>query len=113
MNTLLLFFALPIATIILSIVFEKILRNPFLTAAIFFAIYLVLTFIYNDTTYLIFTIAYTILAFITAVIAEYFFIRKCMMNSISNLPNNTLNTQNVNTTANVNSNRMPGYCNRR
>ena len=57
MNTLLIFFALPVATIILAIVLQKILRFAFLTAATFFAI------------------AYTIIAFITAFIAEFFFER--------------------------------------
>ena len=37
MNTLLLFFALPIAVIIISIALQKIFRNPFLVAAIIFA----------------------------------------------------------------------------
>ena len=44
MNTLLLFFALPIATIILAIVLQKILNSPLLVAATFFAIYLIVTF---------------------------------------------------------------------
>ena len=75
MNTLLLFFALPVATILLAIVVEKILRNPFLTAITFFAIYLIVAFAAFDATFLIYTIAYTILAFITAIIAEFFFKR--------------------------------------
>lgn len=44
MNTLLLFFALPVATVILAIVLQKILNNPLLVAATFFAIYLVVAF---------------------------------------------------------------------
>lgn len=76
MNTLLLFFALPVATIILAIVLEKILRCPILTAATFFAIYLIVAFAVFDATFLVFVIAYTILAFIVAIIAEIFF-RKC------------------------------------
>ena len=75
MNTLLLFFALPVATILLAIVVEKILRNPFLTAITFFAIYLIVAFAAFDATFLIYAIAYTILAFITAIIAEFFFQR--------------------------------------
>ncbi len=75
MNTLLLFFALPVATILLAIVVEKILRNPFLTAITFFAIYLIVAFAAFDTTFLIYAIVYTILAFITAIIAEFFFQR--------------------------------------
>lgn len=71
MNNLLLFFALPIATIILSIVVQKILRNAFLTAGTFFAIYLIVTFAAFDINFLIYAIAYTILAYITALITEF------------------------------------------
>lgn len=73
MNILLFFFALPIATIILAIALEKILRCPVLTASVFFAIFLILAFTVFDTTFLIFAIVYTILAFIVAVLAEIFF----------------------------------------
>lgn len=76
MNTLL-FFALPVAIIILAIVLEKILRCPILTAATFFAIFLILAFTVFDETFLVFAIVYTIIAFITAVIAEFFFRRCC------------------------------------
>lgn len=79
MNTLLIFFALPIATIILAIVLEKVLRCPILTAATFFAVYLIIAFAVFDASFLIYVILYTILAFITAVIAECFFSRcKCI-----------------------------------
>lgn len=74
--SILLFFVLPIATIILAIVLEKILRCPILTAATFFAIFLILAFTVFDEMFLIFVIAYTIIAFITAVITEIF-LRKC------------------------------------
>lgn len=76
MNILLLFFALPVATIILSIVLEKILRCPVLTAATFFAIYLIVAFAVFDASFLVFVIAYTILAFIAAIIVEIIF-RRC------------------------------------
>ena len=79
MNTLLLFFALPIATILLAIVLEKLLRNPILTAATFFAIYLIVAFTAFDETFLVYAIFYTILAFIAAVIAEFFY-RRCQQN---------------------------------
>lgn len=75
MNTILLFFALPIATIILAIVVEKIIRCPVLTAATFFAIFLIVAFAVFDASFLIFVIAYTIIAFITAVIADFIFSR--------------------------------------
>ena len=67
MNTLLLFFALPIATIILSVVLLKILKCPALVAATFFAIYLILTYAVFGSDFLIFAIVYTILSYITAI----------------------------------------------
>ncbi len=70
MNTLLIFFALPIATIILAIVLQKILKCALLVAATFFAIYLIVTFAAFDASFLVFAIAYTILAYITAVITK-------------------------------------------
>ena len=75
MNTVLFFFALPVATIILSIVLQKILRNAFLTAATFLAIYLILAFTAFDESFLVFANAYTILSFVTAIIAEFIFER--------------------------------------
>lgn len=70
MNTLLLFFALPIATIILAIVLQKILNSPLLVAATFFAIYLIVTFAVFDVNFLVYAIIYTILAYITAVLVR-------------------------------------------
>ena len=71
MNTLLLiFFALPIAVIVISIALQKILKCPFLVAGIIFAIFLVVTFIIGNLIYLVAAIAYAILAFITAVITK-------------------------------------------
>lgn len=68
MNILLIFFALPIATIIISIALQKIFKCPPLVAAIIFAIFLIVTFIIGDLNFLIATIAYTIISFITAAI---------------------------------------------
>ena len=56
MNNLLLFFALPIATILLSIVLEKIVRSPILVASAAFAIYLIVAFSVFDSTFLVFAI---------------------------------------------------------
>lgn len=70
MNTLLIFFALPIAVIIISIALQKIFKCPFLVAGIIFAIFLVVTFVIGNLTFLIATIVYTILSFITAVITK-------------------------------------------
>ncbi len=71
MNTLLLiFFAIPIAVIIIAIALQKIFKCPLLVAAIIFAIFLVVTFVIGNLIYLVATIAYTILAFITAIITK-------------------------------------------
>ena len=70
MNTLLIFFALPIAVIIISIALQKIFKCPFLVAGIIFAIFLTVTFVIGNLNFLVATIAYTILAFITAVITN-------------------------------------------
>ena len=70
MNALLLFFALPVATIILAIVLQKILKCPWLVAAAFFAIYLIVTYAAFNSSFLIFAIVYTILAYIAALLTE-------------------------------------------
>lgn len=71
MNIILLFFALPISTIILAIVLQKILKCPILVSATFFAIYLIVTFAAFSSDFLIFAIAYSIIAYITAVLTKY------------------------------------------
>ncbi len=68
MNILLIFFALPIATIIISIALQKILKCPPLVAAVIFAIFLIVTFVINNINFLVAAIVYTIIAFITAAI---------------------------------------------
>ena len=68
MNILLIFFALPIAVIIISIALQKILKNPLLVGAIIFAIFLIVTFIVNNLDFLVATIVFAIISFITALI---------------------------------------------
>lgn len=71
MNTLLLiFFALPLAVIIISIALQKILKCPFLVAAIIFAIFLIVAFVIGNLIILVAAIAYTLLSFVTAVLTE-------------------------------------------
>jgi len=70
MNILLLAFALPIATILLSIVLQKILKCPLLVAATFFAVLLIITYAVFDSSFLVFAILYTILAYVTAVLTR-------------------------------------------
>lgn len=66
MNILLIFFALPIATIVISIALQKILKCPALVAAIIFSIFLIVTFVINNLNFLIAAIVYAIISFITA-----------------------------------------------
>ena len=68
MNILLIFFALPIATIIISIALQKIFKCPILVASIIFAIFLIVTFVIGSLEFLIAAIVYTIISYITAVI---------------------------------------------
>lgn len=68
---LFIFFALPLATILLAIVLQKILRSPILVAITFFAIYLIVAFAaFSDALAeaLIAAIIYSIIAYITAYI---------------------------------------------
>ena len=99
MNILLIFFALPIATIIISIALQKIFKCPPLVAAIIFAIFLIVTFIIGSLEFLIATIIYTIISYITAVVLTI---------SADNMAN-TANT--LNTASQVNS--MCSTCSRR
>ena len=68
-TNLLIFFAIPLLIIVFSIALQKILRNPFLVAAIIFSIALVIVLAFYDPIYLIAVVAYTVLAFITALLA--------------------------------------------
>ena len=67
-TNLLIFFAIPLAIIVISIALQKILRNPFLVAAIIFSIALVIVLAIFDPIYLIAVVVYTVLAFITALL---------------------------------------------
>ena len=68
---LFIFFVLPLATILLSIVLQKILRSPILVAITAFAIYLIVAFVAFLGTLaeaIIAVIIYTLIAYITAYI---------------------------------------------
>lgn len=71
MNILLLYFAIPIAVIIFSIALLKILKCPWLVAAVIFAILLVIAFAVFDVSFLVFVILYTFLAYLTAVLVRF------------------------------------------
>ena len=88
MNNLLIFFALPISTIILSGIFETILNCPFKVAGIAFAIYLIVAFALGGTAELIVAaIIYTILSLITALIVRFFQNRNNVIEDIINNSN--------------------------
>ena len=72
MNSLLIFFAIPVATIIFSIVLQKLLNNPLLVSATFFAIFLLVTFSVFDASFLVCTILYTLLSLLTALLLRIF-----------------------------------------
>lgn len=71
MNTLLIFFALPIATILLSIVLQKVLNSAILVAITTFSIYLIVTFAINNINLILGTLVYTFLAFISAYLTQF------------------------------------------
>ncbi len=100
MNNLLLFLAFPIATILLAIVLEKVLDSPVLVGMSFFAFYLVVTYAFFDSNFLLFAIIYTILAILTAYLVR--FVRNCLCR-ICSCPEETAG-MNVNlTSSNANS----------
>ncbi|MBR2241418.1 MAG: DUF2651 family protein [Clostridia bacterium] len=81
MNNLLVFFAFPVATIILAIVLQKIIQSPLLVGATFFAIFLVVTFAAFDESFLVFAILYALLALITALVVRFIC---CLINNSDN-----------------------------
>lgn len=91
MNLLLIFFALPLATIVFSIALQRILDNPILVASIIFSIFLIVTFVVGDLNLLIATIIYTIFSFLTAIIVKYI---------DENSNNNNENNENCNNNGN-------------
>lgn len=72
MNNLLIFFALPLATIIIAVVLEKIWNNYILVTLFTFAVYLIVAFAVGDSTLLVLVIIYTFLAFIAAFLSMLF-----------------------------------------
>lgn len=68
MNTLLIFFALPIAVIIFSIILQKLFKCPFIVASIVFAVFLIVAVVIGTFEAVIAAIAYTLLSLLTAYI---------------------------------------------
>ena len=108
MNTLLIYFAFPIAVIIISIVLQRLLNSLITVASLIFAIFLVITFAFFDETFLIATFVYTLLAYITAFIVSV--IESSNDNNSSScvrgedtISHNTTNTMGINTNNNYRS----------
>ena len=91
MNILLIFFAIPLATIILSSIFETLIRCPIKVGGIAFSIFLIVAFALGGTPALIVAaIVYTILSFISA------FITMLIQNRIEENNNSNNNCGNTN-----------------
>lgn len=88
MNTILLFVAIPILVIVVSIILEKLLNNPLLIATLVFAVFLVITFAIGDTTLLIAAFAYALLALLTALAVRAFCCLRGLLCGESNENNN-------------------------
>ena len=87
MNFLLIFFAIPIAIIILSIIFETFNKCPLKIAGIVFSIFLIITFAIGNQNLLIATIIYTLIAFFAAWLYENF-IRNASPLNVCEIENN-------------------------
>lgn len=70
MNNLLLFFAFPIATIILSITAQKLIKSPILVSSVFLAIYIIVAFAAFNAFFLIYAVVYSVFAYITAMMTQ-------------------------------------------
>ncbi len=99
MNTLLVFLAIPLATIILSAIFETFINSPIKVSGIFFSIFIVVAFALGGTAELVLAaLIYIIISFLTALIV-HIITHNHMCNNVeagytdvySNL-NNVLNT---------------------
>ena len=94
MNTLLVFFAIPVAIVVLSIILETLLHNPYKVAGIFFSILLVTVFAIDTTATLIaLLIVYTVLSLITAYLVKLLCERRpfpCYRNYCNTPVNNAL-----------------------
>ena len=94
-TNILIFFAIPLAVVIISIALQKVLKNPFLVAGIIFSILLVIVLALFDPIYLIAVLAYSILSFITAILTAL--ICRYLKNQICNVICNSCGENNTET----------------
>ena len=78
MNILFLFI-FPIAIILISIVLQRLLRSPILVAILVFAVFLILAYTVYTTEFVLYALAYAIIAYITA---QLFRLICCLKNRI-------------------------------
>ena len=109
MINLLIFFAIPFAVIIYSIALQKILKCPYLVAAITFSTFLIITFALSNLNFLIAGIIYTILSFVTAYITML--VNRYLRQRNNDNDNNNNNNNNNNGISRINNNFCG--CNRR
>ena len=106
-QVLLIFFALPIAVIIISVALQRILKNPILVALVVFAI-----FVIDNIQFLVATIAYTILSYITAFLTYiiYRFLKEhiCTNNNSNNNNVNTISNDSQQNNCGCNNNQVSG-----
>ena len=107
-TNLLIFFAIPLAVVVISIALQKLLDNPFLVAGIIFSILLIIVLAFFDTIYLIAVVAYSVLSFLTAILACMLcrFLRNALCNGTCND-----NSQNIdNDIITLTNNEGTSYC---
>lgn len=95
--TVLFFIVLPLATILISIVLQKLLKSPILVALLVFAVFLILAFTVFEAEFLINAIIYSIIAFTTAVIFRVIccLIRRMNCNDDNRICTNCNNEENT------------------
>ncbi len=124
-DILLLFFALPVAIAILSIIGQTLINSPIKIAGITFSILLIITFSVADESFLIYTILYTILSYATAWITSLWMnnqdednclnqlIRATNAENLLNMQNTTSSQNTINQSNNINNTNNSCNCRRR
>ena len=118
MNNLLIYFALPLATIIIAVVLERLWKNYILVTLFTFAIYLIVAFALGNANLLVLVIIYTFLAFIAAFLSMLFRKINKRLRCLENAENESItsNSANNNNCACNNNNDVAGIrstCRRR
>lgn len=90
MNNLLFFFAIPVATIILSIILETLIKCPYKVCGIFFSVFLVVLigFFSSSAEYILAAMIYSIISFVFA------YITMIVQNNIENRRRENLENSN-------------------